>query len=146
MASFNQKNMMLYLLAAANGAKFWHPIYCGFGGQVALSSSALNNMYGYAGITSDGRLVYAKFNMLGMQAENDMLWLENMTSIKFSEFMRMHTIKMTFNQDGKKKKLKIKANEVVHGKDFYMQEQNLKMFMDTLKKYGEMCGGYNVGY
>lgn len=145
MAGFNQKNMMLYLLAAANGAQFRHSIYCGFGGQVALSSSALNNMYGYAGITSDGRLIYVKFNIMGMQAENGALWLENMTSIKFSKFMRMHTIKMTFDQDGKTKKLKIRANEVVHGKDFYMQEQNLKMFMDTLKKYGEMRGGYNAG-
>ncbi len=140
MASFNQKNMMLYLMAMAEGVQFWHPIYCGFGGQVMLSSSALNNMYGYAGITSDGRLIYAKFNIMGMQTENGALWLENMTSLKFSKFMKLHTIKMTFDQDGKKKKLKIMANEVVHGKDFNMQQQNLKMFMDTLKKYGEMNG------
>ncbi len=140
MASFNQKNMMLYLMAVANGTQVWNPIYCGFGGQVLLSSSALNNMFGYAGVTSDGRLVYAKFNILGMQVENGTLWLENMISIKFSKLMRLHTIKMTFDQDGRKVKLKIAANEKVYGKDFYMQEQNLKMFMDTLKKYGDMNG------
>lgn len=140
MASFNQQNMMLYLAAASEGVQFWHPIYCGFGGQVALSSSALNNTYGYAGLTNDGRLVYVKFNIMGMQVDHGVLWLENMTSVKFSKFMKLHTAKMTFEQDGKKIKLKIQANERVHGKDFYMQEQNLKMFMDTLKKYGEMYG------
>lgn len=140
MAKFNQQNMMIYLVALAQGERFWHPIYCSFGGQVALSTSALNNTYGYAGITSDNRLIYVKFNMLGMQVENGSLWLENMTSIKFSKFMRMHTIKMTFDQDGKTKKLKIKANEVVHGTDLTMQETNLKMFMDVLKKYGDMYG------
>ncbi|MBP3379836.1 MAG: hypothetical protein J6K77_03100 [Ruminococcus sp.] len=140
MTSFNQQNMMLYLMAAADGAQFWNPIYCGFGKQVALSSSALNNTYGYAGLTNDGRLVYVKFNIMGVQVENGSLWLENMTSIKFSKLMRLHTIKMTFDQDGKNVKFKIQANEKVHGKDFYMQEQNLKMFMDTLRKYGEMYG------
>lgn len=140
MANFNQKNMMLYLMAAAEGVQFWNPIYCGFGGQVALSKSALNNMYGYAALTSDQKLIYVKFNIMGIPVEKGSLWLENITSVKFSKFMRLHTIKMTFDQEGKTVKLKIKANEIVHGKDFNMQEPNLKMFMDSLKKYGEMYG------
>ncbi len=140
MAKFNQQNMMLYLMAVAEGQYFLHPIYCSFGGQVALSSTALNNMYGYAAITNDGRLIYVKFNLLGMQVENGALWLENMTSLKFSKFMKMHTIKMTFDQDGKTKKLKIRANEVVYGTDLNMQKTNLQMFMNALEKYGDMNG------
>ena len=136
MYKFNNRNMLLALCAIAeNDEKILYPLYGGLGGHSAFNTSALHNTYGYTAVTDRNRLVFIRFNAFGMPVDNGSYYLENLVSLKVSKFLKLHTIKASFDVNGKKKKFWFQANEVVHGTDFYCQKINLPLFISALKKF-----------
>lgn len=136
MYKFTNKNMLTACaVMVQEGEKALYPVYGSMGQQTSFGGGALNNTFGYAAVTDKNRLIVCRFNFLGMPVDNFSYSLYDMTKLNTSRFMKLHTLKMTFETPEGRKKVHIKANEHVHGADFFCQELNLSNFISYLEKF-----------
>ena len=134
---FNSKAMHEALTAMLlPNEHYQYPVYVGFGRESALSTSAMNNRYGFVAATDFQRLIFVKFNMMGIitaRGSYPLFCIENVDINEKTLFNRCK-VKITFNVDGKESKLKFTASRKVYTMGLDEQEQNLEGLFDVLRK------------
>lgn len=109
------------------------PIYCSFAFKDEFLPMT-SVIYGYAAITTENRLAFASFNALGQVHKYGAYRLEKLTKLKISKCFSVRTFKMTFDDNGKRRRMQINANKRVFGSDLAEQETNLAEFAGRMSE------------
>lgn len=118
------------------GEGYFGAVYAGFGRGSVLSTSALDNRYGFLAVTNQNRLLIAQYNILTMPLFQGALPLQALDSLKISKtLLNMYSVKMQFRAQGETCKLACKISPKVYGMDLKEQQQNAEQLLKTLQKW-----------
>ncbi len=118
------------------GEGYFGAVYAGFGRGSVLSTSALDNRYGFLAVTNQNRLLIAQYNVLTMPLFQGALPLQALDSLKVSKtILNMYSVKMQFRAQGETCKLACKISPKVYGMDLKEQQQNAEQLLKTLQKW-----------
>lgn len=119
--------------------EYFGAVYVGFGRGSVLSTSALDNRYGFLAITNQNRLLIAQYNILAMPLFQGALPLQALESLKVSKTMlNMYSVKMQFRAQGETCKLACKISPKVYGMDLKEQQQNAEQLLEVLQNWNHV--------
>lgn len=118
------------------GEGYFGAVYAGFGRGGVLSTSAMDNRYGFLAVTNQNRLLIAQYNILTIPLFQGALPLQALESLKISKTMlNLYSVKMQFRAQGKTCKLACKISPKVYGMDLKEQQENAEQLLKTLQKW-----------
>ncbi|MGN1224220.1 MAG: hypothetical protein ACI4TG_03805 [Ruminococcus sp.] len=118
------------------GEGYFGAVYAGFGRGSVLSTSALDNRYGFLAVTNQNRLLIAQYNILTMPLFQGALPLQALESLKVSKtILNMYSVKMQFRAQGETCKLACKISPNVYGMGLKEQQQNAEQLLKVLQKW-----------
>lgn len=118
------------------GEGYFGAVYAGFGRGSVLSTSALDNRYGFLAVTNQNRLLIAQYNILTMPLFQGALPLQALESLKVSKtILHMYSVKMKFRAQGETCKLVCKISSKVYGMDLKEQQENAEQLLKVLQKW-----------
>lgn len=118
------------------GEGYFGAVCAGFGRGSVLSTSALDNRYGFLAVTNQNRLLIAQYNILTMPLFQGALPLQALESLKVSKtILHMYSVKMQFRAQGETCKLACKISPNVYGMDLKEQQKNAEQLLKVLQKW-----------
>lgn len=118
------------------GEEYFGAVYAGFGRGSVLSTSALDNRYGFLAVTNQNRLLIAQYNILTMPLFQGALPLQALESLKVSKtILNMYSVKMQFRAQGETCKLACKISPNVYGMGLKEQQENAEQLLKVLQKW-----------
>ncbi len=118
------------------GEGYFGAVYAGFGRGSVLSTSALDNRYGFLAVTNQNRLLIAQYNILTMPLFQGALPLQALESLKVSKtILNMYSVKMQFRAQGETCKLACKISPNVYGMGLKEQQENAEQLLKVLQKW-----------
>lgn len=118
------------------GESYFGAVYAGFGRGSVLSTSALDNRYGFLAVTNQNRLLIAQYNILTIPLFQGALPLQALESLKISKtLLNMYSVKMQFRAQGETCKLACKISPNVYGMDLKEQQENAEQLLKMLQKW-----------
>ncbi len=121
--------------------KYYYPIYGKVGKISKLSSSSLNNIYGFVAVTDLQRLLIARFSMFGESIGNTSISFQYIKSVNVDKtIFGQNSVKMVIDNQGEDFKMNCTFADNVIGMGIPNQKENLEELLkklenrETLKK------------
>lgn len=107
------------------GEKYYYPVYGNVGKVSKLSTSPMNNIYGFVAVTDLHRLLVARFSMLGVSLGSMSIPLKCIKSVKIDKtIFGQNCVKMLIDNQGEDYKVQFTFANNVYGMGISNQKEN----------------------